>query len=110
MSGMQSVGIVVAIVGAGGAVFSRFGSLVVIGAGLLILAVGLRHADWQRRRPCNSHHPADPSIRAHHSPRRHHGDRFSLVARSYMLLSLAISLFAKRSTGAVTPPAGVAEK
>jgi len=39
MSGMQSVGIVVATVGAGVAVFS-------IIAGLSVLAVGLRFPDW----------------------------------------------------------------
>ena len=46
MSGMQSFAIVVATVGAGVAVFSLVGGAVVIGAGLVIYAVGLRHPDW----------------------------------------------------------------
>ncbi len=43
MSGMQTVGIVVALVGAGVAVFRLVGGLVVIVAGLAILVVGLRY-------------------------------------------------------------------
>jgi hypothetical protein len=43
MSGMQSVGIVVAMVGTGAAVFSLVGGAVVIGAGAAIRAVGLGH-------------------------------------------------------------------
>jgi len=46
MSSMQTVGIVVAMVGAGVAVFNLVGGAVVIGAGLAIYAVGLRHPDW----------------------------------------------------------------
>ena len=46
MSGMQSVGIVVALVCAEVAVFSLVGGAVVIAAGLAIYAAGLRHPDW----------------------------------------------------------------
>jgi hypothetical protein len=41
---MQTVGNVVALVGAGVAVFSLVGGAVVIGAGLVIYAVGLRQS------------------------------------------------------------------
>ncbi|MGB5833511.1 MAG: hypothetical protein WBG92_16160 [Thiohalocapsa sp.] len=45
MSGLLSMGTVVALVGVGDAVFSILGGLVVVGAGLVILAAGLRHPD-----------------------------------------------------------------
>mgnify|MGYP001033083673 CR=1 FL=1 len=74
---MQSAGIVVALVGAGVAFFSLVGGLVMIVAGLAILAVGLMPptGDGADPAPSTSHQtvasPTQAASPARQPPRRH---------------------------------------